>query len=401
VSTVADTASPYSAAEQGLGYIFQPRWALLKQFELPETSVIFIEADDDVTVVDEGGKKQLHSLKHKDPSDRLTDLSTDFWKSVRIWLAHYLATGRLASDAQFFMLTTASISSGSLMEYFTQEQADPAKRATEARATLDRTTSAAIVSIRGELAVLSEEEAQDFYNRITIFPDGLRITTIPEAVLNRYLRTVRREWRGALFERLEGWWINEVIDLLAGVRTEPISVAEVSERLALFAEEYRSNNLPITFRGSTPAQVDADKDSRQFVQQLREIEISTDRIRLTIIDYYRAFEQRSQWARESLLVSGEIEEYEQRLIDEWTRFKDICFERISDSTAADACVAAGRELYQWAELQTDHLRIRERVTEPYVVRGTFHILANATPLPQVHWHPWFLRNIKKALGAAA
>lgn len=398
---MAETTDSYSAAEQGLGYIFQPRWALLKQFELPETSVIFIEADDDVTVVDEAGKKQLHSLKHKDASDRLTDLSSDFWKSVRIWLAHYLATGRLASDAQFFLLTTASISNGSVMEYFTQEQGDAAKRAIEAKAALDRTTSAPIVSIRDKLAVLSEEEAQDFYNRITIFPDGPRITTIPEAVLNRYLRTVRREWRGALFERLEGWWINEVIDLLAGVRTEPISVAEISERLALFAEEYRSDNLPITFRGSTPAQVDADKDPRQFVQQLREIEISTDRIRLAIIDYYRAFEQRSQWARESLLVSGEIEEYEQRLVDEWTRFKDICFEKISDSTAADACAAAGRELYQWAELQTDHLRIRERVTEPYVVRGTFHILANATPLPQVHWHPWFLRNIKKALGAAA
>lgn len=398
---MVEKTGSYTAAEQGLGYIFQPRWALLKQFDLPETSVIFIEADDDVTVLGEGGKRQLHSLKHKDPSDRLTDLSSDFWKSVRIWLAHYLATGRLASDAQFFLLTTASISSGSVMEYFTQEQADPAKRATEARAVLDRTTSTAIVLIRDKLAVLSEEEAQDFYNRITIFPDGPRITTIPEAILNRYLRTVRREWRRALFERLEGWWINEVIDLLARIRNKPIGVAEVSERLALFAEEYQSDNLPITFRGRTPTQLDANSDSRQFVRQLHEIEISTDRIRLAIIDYYRAFEQRSQWARESLLVSGEIEEYEQRLIDEWTRFKDIYFEKISDSTAAEACAAAGRELYQWAELQTHHLRIRERVTEPYVVRGTFHILSNATPLPQVHWHPWFLRNIKNALGAAA
>jgi hypothetical protein len=398
---MAETGGRYSAAEQGLGYIFQARWALLKQFELPETSVIFIEADDDITIVDEGGKKHLHSLKHKDPSDRLTNLSTDFWKSVRIWLAHYLETGRLASEAQFFLLTTASVAAGSIFEFFTASQVDPTKRAMEAAKAIETTTSKALITIRDDLAVLSEGEAQDFYNRITIVPDGPRVTDIPESILNRYLRTVRREWRAQLFHRLEGWWTDVIISMLAGEREEPVGVAEVADRLAAFAEEYRSDNLPITFRGSLPAHIDAKNDQRRFVRQLREIDLSTDRMRLAIVDYYRAFQQRSQWARESLLVSDEMEIYEQRLIDEWTRFKDIAFEKIDDSSAAQACVEAGRELYRWAEMETEHLRIRERVTEAYVVRGTFHILANAEPVPLVHWHPWFLRSVKAALDAAA
>jgi hypothetical protein len=45
------------------------------------------------------------------------------------------------------------------------------------------------------------------------------------------------------------------------------------------------------------------------------------------------------------------------------------------------------------------LRIRERVTEPYVVRGGFHILANSRP-PRVYWHPQFLRRIGALLEAA-
>jgi hypothetical protein len=45
--------------------------------------------------------------------------------------------------------------------------------------------------------------------------------------------------------------------------------------------------------------------------------------------------------------------------------------------------------------------IRERVTEPYVVRGAFHILANARPSPRVYWHPRFLRHLGKLLGVAA
>ena len=78
----------YSAGEQGLGYIYQPRFALLRLLQLPESTSILIEKDDDLDFVDKGGVKTLASLKHKAIGDRLTDLSIDFWKSVRIWLRH-------------------------------------------------------------------------------------------------------------------------------------------------------------------------------------------------------------------------------------------------------------------------------------------------------------------------
>jgi hypothetical protein len=112
-------------------------------------------------------------------------------------------------------------------------------------------------------------------------------------------------------------------------------------------------------------------------------------------------EQRSSWARENLLVSGEIEEYEDRLIDEWSRYKEVVYEKLHDGSEEQACIDAGRELYQWAEFETDRLRIRERVTEPYVVRGGFHILANARPTPRVYWHPRFLQRLEKLLGVTA
>ena len=95
------------------------------------------------------------------------------------------------------------------------------------------------------------------------------------------------------------------------------------------AEEYKLDKLPITFRGKVPAgEIDTENDPRIFVAQLREIGISSNRIRNAILDYYRAFEQRSQWARENLLVSGEIEDYEDRLVDEWNRYRDVVFEEL-------------------------------------------------------------------------
>ena len=74
----------FAAAEQGLGYIYQPRFALLRLLQLPESTSVLIEKDDDLDFLDKDGVKTLASLKHKKVGDRLTDLSTDFWKSVRI-----------------------------------------------------------------------------------------------------------------------------------------------------------------------------------------------------------------------------------------------------------------------------------------------------------------------------
>ena len=136
------------------------------------------------------------------------------------------------------------------------------------------------------------------------------------------------------------------------------------------------------------------------MRQLREIGISSARIRNAILDYYRAYEQRSAWARENLLVSGEVEEYEDRLEDEWSRYRDVVFETLDQDSAESVMREAGQRLYQWADLESGNLstlRIRERVTEPYVVRGGFHILANTIPTPRIYWHPLFLKRLHELL----
>jgi hypothetical protein len=393
--------SPFSAAEQGLGYIYQARFSLLKILAMPESTAVLIEKDDDVEFVSEAGVRSLASLKHKATGDTLTNLSTDFWKSVRIWLAHYLENGRVSSGSRFLLFTTATISEGSFIALFADEAADDETRARAAQDAIARSQSQTISAIRAELAQLSEDELRDFYARITVVDAAPRITDIP-VLIDQHLRTIRRASRAALFERLEGWWTDLVIKVLSGNRNEPIHGYEVSDKLSALAEEYRTDNLPITFRNRLPdARIDVANDPRIFVEQLRALELSAARIQSAIIDYYRAFEQRSSWARESLLVSGEIEEYEDRLVEEWTRYREIIFESINESSGDEACLLAGKELYRWAEIETSMLRIRERVTEPYVVRGAFHILANARPNPRVFWHPRFLQRLAELLGVAA
>ena len=108
----APTTDKYSAGEQGLGYIYQARLALLHLLQLSEDTAVFLEKDDDLDFIDGDGGKSLASLKHKAVGDRLTDLSTDFWKSVNIWLARYKRDGRAASNLRFFLFTTGTVSTG-------------------------------------------------------------------------------------------------------------------------------------------------------------------------------------------------------------------------------------------------------------------------------------------------
>lgn len=403
------TTDHFSAGEQGLGYMYQARLALLQLLQLPEDTSIFLEKDDDLDFIDGDGGKSLASLKHKAIGDRLSDLSTDFWKSANIWLARYKRDGCTASNLRFFLFTTGTVSTGSFLARLLPDQpvasGDGITLTELADAALAESTSKLIAPIAAAFNELSDPEKQDFLERILILDGSPRIGDIPALIREKHMRSIRREHRQFVFERLEGWWTDAVIKQLTGAKSEGIFGYEVSDKLSNFAEEYKADNLPITFRGKMPTvEIDTEADPRLFVAQLREIGISSNRIRSAILDYYRAFEQRSAWARENLLVLGEVEEYEDRLADEWGRYKDVAFEKLKDDSAEDALREAGTTLYNWAEFETgkiESLRIRARVTEPYVLRGSFHILADATPEPKVYWHPRFLNRLGHVLGEAS
>lgn len=395
----------FAAGKQGLGYMYQPRLALLKLLEMPENTNVLLEKDDDLDFFSNHGGKILASLKHKAEDDAIADLSTDFWKSVNIWLVRYKRDSRAVSNLRFFMITTSIVSEGS---FLTRLLADPQAVSDEASSlvklaedTLAKTKSQVIMPVAVAFNELSDSEKQDFLERITIFDGSPRIENIPEIIRDKHMRSVRREYRPSVFERLEGWWNDAVIRQLTGASSDGIYGYEISDKLSSIADEYKSDNLPITFRGKNPAnEIDTDSDPRLFVKQLRHIGLSSSRIRSAIVDYYRAFEQRSAWARESLLVSGEVEDYEDRLTEEWERYKNLFFDELSVDTAEEALVAAGKTLYDWVEFKTADiasLRIRALVSEPYVLRGSYHILANKTPHPSVYWHPHFLNRLQTVL----
>jgi hypothetical protein len=395
--------------------MYQARFALFHLLEMDEDSHVLIEKQDDIDFEERNGILNLASLKHKQSSDKLTDLGTDFWKSVRVWLASYKQL-RQEKDLRFLLFTTAE-AVGTFSKRFllnpppaaqdkslSKSMSNQTKTAStykslseQAEELLNKSKSEIASKVAAALAELTDTEKEDFFSRITIFDSVKRIDELPDLIMKKHMKSIARNARPSVFQRLEGWWNHEVILLLTGKRVDPLVGAEVSDMLSKFADEYKSDNLPITFGSATPELIDTINDKRIFVSQLREIGINSDRIRYAIIDYYRAFEQRSAWARENLLVSGEMERYEDRLVEEWDRYRAILFDNLNDSDTEPTLKLRGEELYRWAQSQCLHIKVRERVDEAFVVRGNFQMLANEQP-PRVYWHPQFLERLETILG---
>jgi hypothetical protein len=161
------------------------------------------------------------------------------------------------------------------------------------------------------------------------------------------------------------------------------------------AEQFRLDNLPNDF----PFPVDLDEsdlssDERVFVEQLKLVLVGNERIKRAISDYYRAFQQRSKWVREDLLLDRELEVYETRLVSEWEEL----FLRMKENLTEEGNHAvAGRNLYNNIIDMPRHIPIRHSFPDPFAMRGSFHILANSL---KVGWHPQFRDRLARALEIA-
>ncbi|CAJ3096739.1 Uncharacterised protein [Burkholderia pseudomallei] len=396
---MATKTDKYAAGEQGLGYVYQIRFALAHLMKQDEGQSLLIEADDDVELRDIEGRKTLISLKHKQAGETVGTLSTDFWKSVRIWLDRYIRDGKLACEHSYCMATTARVGPSSILKYFQEGSAPkPADFAVQLIAELEGSKASLSAQVKATLTSLSGDEQRDFFERIVIADSSLRIKELDSA-FEPLMRSVAQKFRVDVRERMEGWWLSQAIEVIQGDR-EPITGAEVWAKFASINSEYYDERLPITFEDEYPPEgIDPLKDPRQFVQQLRAIGMPTDSLELAILDFYRAFSQRAHWARVNVLVGGEMKKFERRLVEEWKRAK--AWVKINETDNEEQLQEAGRRLYDWAENQSRGLQIRKQVTEDFIRRGSLHILADEKPEPRVHWHPKFLENLKASLKVPA
>lgn len=390
----------FSAGSQALGYLYQARYALFLALSNPEEYDFSIESLDDIHSAEDGTPRELFQLKHHQSPGNLTDRSSDLWKTIYIWSTYLRERKITLPGALLTLVTTHQASAGSVAALLRpgkgRDVTSAVKKLLEIAENSDNTnlhhTFTAFKNLTAKEHILLVDSIQVLDCSPNIVDTESKIQSL--------LRGVRREHRLRVYERLEGWWFNKVVGHLKTKSVDLISGFEVHDKLCEINDQFKPDALPIDYLDYQPVErPNPSSDTRQFVVQLNAIALHSKRIEKAILDYYRAFEQRSRWAREDLLISDELEKYERKLIDEWERYYFRLAEELSNSSDEESLhQKMGRDLYNWMESEANH-RIRPQVSEEYVMRGSYHMLADQNP-PRIHWHPKFVERVSELLSVS-
>jgi len=379
--------SIFSANEPTLGYLHQIRYGLMLILDEPnDAGKLLIEKIDDISI-ETNGIIDVYQLKlHINSVANLTNGSTDLWKTLRVW-SEGINTGSLDPvNSLFTMITTAASPKGtipSMLKPNSNNERNVEEILKELISIAKDSGNATNKKSYDSFLSLTEEQQKALINNINIIDSSLDINGSKAMILQRLKFSTLNV--GALFERLEGWFMGQVILQLQNARDE-ITAKEVRNRVLDIADSLKSDNLPNDFNTPIPGD-DTKLDpyrNQTFVAQLSLINVNQRMINHAIGDYYRAFSQKSRWLREGLITPDDDLNYNKRLYDDW----DNKFAIISDSVEKDEPEVQslnGRNFYQTHYVSTcPQIFIKERFREDYMVRGCCHMLADRK---QIGWHP--------------
>lgn len=387
----------FAAGDAALGYLYQSRYALLLMLKARPDSEMSIERFDDVAFEEAGEPIELIQTKHHlRTSGSLSDASRDLWTTLRAW-SEQMAHGSLPPGELFLTVVTTGIagtdSAASKLRPLESGPRDVEgalaileQVATESENEANRSAYEALLN-------LGEEKRRELLSRIRVLDGSPSITDVREQIIERLTLLTRPQFLGPLVERIEGWWFDKVVRHLLGGSAEPITYAELHSQISDIQEQFHQDNLPIDFFDAiAPDEEELPQDQRVFVEQLRIVAVQHPRIKMAISDFYRAFEQRSRWIRDDLLFVGELDKYEKRLVEEWSRLFEVMKEDLGKTPSEEVMTNEGRRLFNVVDQR--HIPVRPRVVEPYVMRGSYHILANRL---KVGWHPKFIEKLQQLL----
>jgi hypothetical protein len=396
-----NSKNPFSAGDSLVGYLYQLRIALLWSLQkLPAGGdfLVSVETLDDVAFESKGGTPQelVQTKHHRTREATLTNASPDFWKSLRIWFETAEA-GQVMVGTALQLITTATAPDGSAASYLRS-----ANRNVEAALSALETTAQSSSNKANESAYKAFLKATParrlaLLDAVVVIDAAPTIEDVEDMLRSAVFSAVERKYLGSFLERLEGWWIRRVLRQLV-TSGDRILAEEIESQMSDLREQFKQDALPIDddlLEFTLDEATHAAHSNSMFVRQMELTKARKLRIAAAIRDYYRAFEQRSRWLRDELVYVGEIHKYERRLIEEWELLFAAVADEIGENATEQIKERAAQEVLRWAEHSI--IPIRPRVTEPFVTRGSLHMLADEK---RVGWHPEFQVRLAELLTSA-
>jgi len=371
----------FSAKAPSLGYYFQIRYGLflLLNNEGSDESKLFFECLDDIEISDLNQLNLYQTKFHINNSVNLTDRSTDLWKTIRVW-SESIQKGKIKlKESSFTLITTAECTPTSILGKLRNKEIDSKNAIDQLDEICKETNNNTNLPCYESFTKLSPYQKKELIERIVIVDSTMNFNDLEESIKKLLRISVKQENMNSLFERLEGWWFGISIKQLNSDEIKIISFELLRNKIVDINSSLESDNLPIDF--DTKINISdsefIDFSKRTFVKELSGIGINKASLKNAISDFLRTFNQRSKWIRESLLDPEDEHKYEDRLYQEWETKFDL-LEELDDGIDDEEILRIGRAFYR--NLYTENLPpiyIRPKVTDPFLIRGSFQILAES------------------------
>lgn len=391
------------ATDSFLGYLHQVRFALLGGLKLRDpTESVAIELLDDVSFESRTGPQDsLHQLKHSlVKRASLGAKSVDVWKTLGNW-ASKITNGKVRlDDLNLYLHTTGRVSSQSPLSNVKFRNRNEKKALIDLSKAAWSTDSAVIKKHAEKFLALSSKQQLALLECMTIVDESANIEEAAAEIEQLLAISSRPEALATHRKYLEGWFFDRVIHGMVGESDKKITAQEIRNQSTVIRDLLVQSHLPDLDEVDVPETELADDDSRCFVRQLKLINAIPVKIRRAQTEHFQALTQRSRWSREGLLAVAELPKFDRKLIEEWGIRHELACQ--NSSNASESCeLEEAMKVFRWVEENAPsapQLFIRQSFTEPYLIRGSFHMLSDRQ---LVGWHPRYtqlLNDIQQSSG---
>ncbi len=380
------------ATDSFLGYLYQLRFALLGGLRLHDPSEsVAVELLDDVSFSNPSGvADQLHQLKHSvQKKASLGAKSKNLWKTIGNWSSK-VSNGKIdLQSTTLFLHTTGKVTMQSPLSKLMLHDRDEATALAELRTAASTSTSDVISRNSSKFVNLKKREQKALLEQIIVIDSAADIGEAARSIERVLAISSRPDDLESHRQYLEGWFFDQAIESLLGNRPRLVALQEIRNQSITIRDQLVADRLPELPFTDVPNDQIPDDDTRTFVRQLRLIASRSGRVRRAQIEHFRALTQRSEWSREGKVAVQELPKFDSRLIGEWEiRHESACVN--SEGKCESVELAEAERVFKWVEEHapsSTQLFIRRSFTEPFLIRGSFHMLADRK---RVGWHPRYI-----------
>ena len=382
-------STTFSAQEPALGYYYQiiRGLLLLLNEDRLENPWLSFECMDDISI-ETPEETDLYQTKLHVTKAQLTDRSTDFWKTIRVWSEGISNGIYLPERTIFTLVTTANCSTETFISKFGSEDEKDMKYILQTMTTISQEKGSNTANAKGYCAfmALTEEQKEMLIKNIRIAYADLSIEKTMEAIRNKLKLSAPSKFLDQFVDGVVGWWyINSVQMLLPQSSFSYISQESVHAYIDTLRDQLRADALPEEFYKAIDVS-DAELEecqSKKYIKQLSLVDATDREKRAAISDYQRAYGQRSKWLRDGRVTQEEYDVFDSNLCDNWTSRFGLIQDQVEDKTEEER-KQVGHNFYRDFYVDPKHDMPSFKNKGSYITKGSYQMLSDQKV---VGWHP--------------